>query len=143
MRAYAYRDGSSSEGGDTGRYTAEKRSLIEHRDTLNCYYDRAPIDDVILADLTSNSAAAGSAMSDAPPKKRYQSPDGGWGWLVVFASFVLQTLSIGVTYTFGILLSELMSFFNASESTLAWIGSIQAALLYFTGGCLLQLGSPP
>ena len=62
-----------------------------------------------------------------------RAPDGGWGWWVVFASFVQQALSIGVTYTFGVLLVDLLRYFDEKESTMAWIGSIQPCLLYFTG----------
>ena len=60
-------------------------------------------------------------------------PDGGWGWVVCFASFMLQALTIGVTYTFGIIFVELLDYFDANEATASWIGSIQPCLLYFTG----------
>ena len=60
-------------------------------------------------------------------------PDGGWGWLVCFGSFTLQALTVGITYTFGIIFVELLDYFKTTESTAAWIGSIQPALLYFTG----------
>lgn len=60
-------------------------------------------------------------------------PDGGWGWLVVLASFILQALTIGITYTFGVLFVALLDEFGESEATTSWIGSIQPALLYFTG----------
>jgi len=68
-----------------------------------------------------------------PPCLRPRSPDGGWGWVVVLSSFLLQLLTIGITYTFGILLTELVNEFNVDMSTAAWIGSIQPCLLYFTG----------
>lgn len=68
----------------------------------------------------------------------HRAPDGGWGWLVVAASFTLQALTIGITYTFGVLFVDLLDYFKESESTTAWIGSIQPALLYFTG----IVGSP-
>lgn len=72
------------------------------------------------------------------PTKRQQSsngvpPDGGYGWVVVFASFMLQALTIGITYTFGVMFVDLLEAFGAGESTTSWIGSIQPALLYFTG----------
>lgn len=62
-----------------------------------------------------------------------RAPDGGWGWMVVLASFIQQALSIGITYTFGILMVDLLAYFHEDESKTAWIGSIQPALLYFTG----------
>ena len=63
-------------------------------------------------------------------------PDGGWGWVVVLSSFTLQALTIGITYTFGIMYVELLNNFQASRSDTAWIGSIQPCLLYFTGRVL-------
>ena len=63
----------------------------------------------------------------------HEVPDGGWGWAVCFASFLLQLLTIGITYTFGILFVDLLEYFGESEATTAWIGSIQPCLLYFTG----------
>ncbi len=60
-------------------------------------------------------------------------PDGGWGWLVVIGSFMLQGITVGITYTFGILYVELLDDFKESESLTAWIGSIQAFLMYSTG----------
>lgn len=60
-------------------------------------------------------------------------PDGGYGWVVVFAGFMLQTLTKGITYTFGVLFVDLLDFYQAGASTTAWVGSIQAALLNFTG----------
>jgi len=74
-----------------------------------------------------------------------RAPDGGWGWVVVFASFVQQALSIGVTYTFGVLLVDLLRYFDEKESTTAWIGSIQPCLLYFTGDMIIYdaLSSEP
>lgn len=60
-------------------------------------------------------------------------PDGGWGWVVVASSFILQGLTIGITYTFGVIFVDLLEYFGESQSTTAWIGSIQPALLYFTG----------
>ena len=64
---------------------------------------------------------------------KYHAPDGGWGWVVVLSSFVLQGLTSGSTYTFGIMYVELLAYFQASRSATAWIGSIQPCLLYMTG----------
>ena len=60
-------------------------------------------------------------------------PDGGWGWVVCFGSFMLQALTIGITYTFGIIFVELLEYFDTTEAEASWIGSIQPCLLYFTG----------
>ncbi|CAD5116583.1 DgyrCDS5460 [Dimorphilus gyrociliatus] len=59
--------------------------------------------------------------------------DGGYGWLIVLASFVNQALTVGITYTFGVILVKLLDTFKSEESTTAWIGSIQSCLLYLVG----------
>ena len=60
-------------------------------------------------------------------------PDGGWGWFIVLSSFLLQALTIGITYTFGVIFVKFMDVFGADEATTSWIGSIQPCLLYLTG----------
>jgi len=63
-------------------------------------------------------------------------PDGGYGWVICMSAFVIQFYTIGVTYTFGVLMVALMDpiqGFGTSETVTAWIGSIQPFLLYFTG----------
>ena len=72
-------------------------------------------------------------MAVSSQVSHYAVPNGGWGWVVVLASFTLQALTIGITYTFGIMYVELLEYFQASRSATAWIGSIQPCLLYFTG----------
>jgi len=63
----------------------------------------------------------------------YVAPDGGWGWVVVFGAFVLQALTVGSAFTFGVLYVELLDVFGQPEGVTAWIGSIQTSLLYLTG----------
>lgn len=71
-------------------------------------------------------------------------PDGGWGWMVVFAAFLLNTVSEGVSFSFGLLYSEFLVEFEASKSATSWIGSLFIAmpLLAGTNFCItLQLQS--
>lgn len=50
--------------------------------------------------------------------------DGGWGWMVVLASFVAHMIADGCGFSFGVLFSELLEVFGESKSTTAWIGSL-------------------
>ena len=50
-------------------------------------------------------------------------PDGGWGWVILFASFVSSVIVDGVCFSFGIFLLEFLDYFGASKSRTAWIGS--------------------
>lgn len=68
----------------------------------------------------------------------YTPPDGGWGWAVVFGSF----LSIGFSYAFPksltIYFTEIQKYFSISYSEIAWVSSIMLATMY-AGGNFIYL----
>lgn len=66
-------------------------------------------------------------------KTKQKIPDGGWGWLVVIACFVINMMSDGVSFTFGLLYIEFLHEFKASKSATAWIGSLFMALPLLAG----------
>ena len=43
-------------------------------------------------------------------------PDGGWGWVIVIASFLCNFVLDGIAYSFGILLVPLVKHFGATRS---------------------------
>ncbi|CAG7838149.1 unnamed protein product [Allacma fusca] len=69
----------------------------------------------------------------AKTKRVADPPDGGWGWLVVFASFMIHVIADGVAYTFGLFVSEISSNLGSSKSATAWIASIMAGVTYGAG----------
>ncbi|XP_067136610.1 monocarboxylate transporter 9-like isoform X1 [Centruroides vittatus] len=64
---------------------------------------------------------------------QFKPPDGGWGWVVVFASFMVSFVADGITHSFGLLFVEFFDFFGASKSTTAWAGSLFFSLPLLTG----------
>nr|XP_023024051.1 uncharacterized protein LOC111512180 [Leptinotarsa decemlineata] len=74
-----------------------------------------------------------SEISIFVEKTKQKIPDGGWGWLVVLACFVINMLSDGVGFTFGLLYIEFLHEFGASKSATSWIGSLFMALPLITG----------
>ncbi|XP_030376737.1 monocarboxylate transporter 13 [Scaptodrosophila lebanonensis] len=54
-------------------------------------------------------------------------PDGGWGWLVLFGSMMVNILIPGTIKSFGVLFIEFLEAFQASQTKAAWI----PALCYF------------
>nr|AKN21509.1 slc16a-14 [Schmidtea mediterranea] len=59
--------------------------------------------------------------------------DGGWGWVVVFASFMVHVLADGVTYSFGVLTTEFISHFGASREAVGWMASILVGMTLSAG----------
>jgi hypothetical protein len=60
-------------------------------------------------------------------------PDGGWGWVVVFASFMIHVIADGVTYTFGIFYFEILNYYGTSNAMTAWVASIMCGTTYCVG----------
>lgn len=60
-------------------------------------------------------------------------PDGGWGWVIVLGAFVINVITDGCSYSFGVLFSYLLDYFQKSRSTTAWIGSVFCAVPLLCG----------
>ncbi|CAM1312339.1 Mct1 (predicted) [Pycnogonum litorale] len=60
-------------------------------------------------------------------------PDGGWGWMVVFASFIIHVIADGITYTFGIYYVEFLDYFHQSNAKTSWILSILSGVTLSIG----------
>jgi MFS family permease len=55
-------------------------------------------------------------------------PDGGYGWVIVFACALLTWWFVGTTYCWGVIQGALVEQKLSSASTLSWIGSLAVAL---------------
>uniref|UniRef100_A0A4W4FI60 Monocarboxylate transporter 7 n=1 Tax=Electrophorus electricus TaxID=8005 RepID=A0A4W4FI60_ELEEL len=66
------------------------------------------------------------------PKVYSEVPDGGWGWIVAMAFFIVEAFTYGVIKSFGIFLKDLMCEFNESNSRVSWIISICVFVMTFT-----------
>ncbi|XP_070534501.1 monocarboxylate transporter 13-like isoform X2 [Ptychodera flava] len=59
-------------------------------------------------------------------------PDGGWGWMVVLATFMSCFLSAGSGYAFGVLYVAFLGAFGKSKAETAWIAGINAIVSVVT-----------
>ncbi|XP_076658055.1 uncharacterized protein LOC143362097 isoform X2 [Halictus rubicundus] len=60
-------------------------------------------------------------------------PDGGWGWVVVVAAFIVNLIGDGVTFSFGVIYVEFLNYFDEGKFKTAWIGSIFMAMPLLCG----------
>jgi len=60
-------------------------------------------------------------------------PDGGWGWVVVIASFTCNLILDGIAYTFGVLLNPLVKDFDSDSATVSWVGSLLCGTYMLSG----------
>lgn len=56
-------------------------------------------------------------------------PDGGYGWVVIFASAMLTFWFVGTTYCWGVFQAALVEQGVSSASTLAFVGSLTTACI--------------
>ncbi|KAI8518480.1 hypothetical protein Bbelb_044970 [Branchiostoma belcheri] len=67
---------------------------------------------------------------------RYTKPlDGGWGWAVVLAVFMIGACTLGVIRSFGVFFEEFTAQFNQSATATSWVISVCLGITF--GGTLL------
>lgn len=64
-------------------------------------------------------------------------PDGGYGWVIVFASFMCNLIVDGIAYTFGCFLGEFVTYFNEGKGRVAWVGSLLSGV-YLSAGPIVS-----
>jgi hypothetical protein len=63
-------------------------------------------------------------------------PDGGYGWVILCASFFVNFLVDGVCFSFGIFFLEFLEHFGESKETTSWVGSVLNGMYLFLGKLL-------
>ncbi|KAA8585756.1 hypothetical protein FQN60_004450, partial [Etheostoma spectabile] len=66
------------------------------------------------------------------PKVYPEVPDGGWGWAVAMAFFVVEVCTYGTLKSLGVFLQDLMEEFGESNSRVSWVISICIFIFTFT-----------
>eukprot|EP00090_Calanus_glacialis_P041215 TRINITY_DN7249_c0_g1_i1.p1 TRINITY_DN7249_c0_g1~~TRINITY_DN7249_c0_g1_i1.p1 ORF type:complete len:452 (-),score=90.60 TRINITY_DN7249_c0_g1_i1:690-2045(-) len=69
---------------------------------------------------------AGAALLNVEETKPdpYAAPDGGWGWVVMIASFMCCLVLDGIAYVFGVFLLPLMEKYEVDNATMSGVGSV-------------------
>ena len=74
----------------------------------------------------SNSLSRTSSTTTTMSSSTYSftAPDGGWGWVIVIASFLVNMIADGITFSFGVLFIELQKEFAESKAVTAAVVSL-------------------
>ncbi|XP_068631881.1 monocarboxylate transporter 9-like [Battus philenor] len=76
---------------------------------------------------TSSSDDEDLSIAEARP------PDGGWGWVVVFASFMVNLIADGITFSFGVFYPHFLEYFGEGKGKTALIAGIFMAMPLLSG----------
>lgn len=60
-------------------------------------------------------------------------PDGGWGWVVMIASFFNNFILDGISYCFGVFLYEYVNYFDSSISSTSLANSLLCGIYLLVG----------
>uniref|UniRef100_A0A1B6C2J0 Major facilitator superfamily (MFS) profile domain-containing protein n=1 Tax=Clastoptera arizonana TaxID=38151 RepID=A0A1B6C2J0_9HEMI len=85
---------------------------------------------------STNSGSSSSSYEDDSSSGNFsdtRAPDGGWGWVVVFAAFMVNLIADGITFSFGVIFVEFLHYFGEGKSKTAWIGSLFMAMPLLSG----------
>lgn len=77
--------------------------------------------------------------SRAPPEQAPQIPDGGWGWVVVAASFLVATVADGLAFSYGLIHDRFVLHFKTSEAKTSLIGSLFISVPLIAGPIMSAL----
>ena len=74
-----------------------------------------------------------SDMANGHTNEMLVGPDGGWGWVIVLAAFVVQFMAGGLVQSFSPLYIALRRYFNSSAEDTSWVVSILSCLIFLMG----------
>lgn len=70
-------------------------------------------------------------------------PDGGWGWVIVAASFMCNLFVDGIIFSFGVFLNDISDAFAVSKARVALVGSLQSGFYLMAGQWQKRNINPP
>ncbi|KAL3273689.1 hypothetical protein HHI36_015119 [Cryptolaemus montrouzieri] len=114
-------------------------SLDEEKPILRVQFNKEEIQNDLVKDHLSNStesissSSSSSSDSESLEYSEARPPDGGWGWVIVAASFMVNLIADGITFSFGIIFMEFVDYFNEDRGTTAVVGGLFMAMPLLSG----------
>ncbi|VDN12889.1 unnamed protein product, partial [Dibothriocephalus latus] len=59
-------------------------------------------------------------------------PEGGWGWIVVFGSFLVHLIADGICYAFGVFTPAIVDYYGASRQLVGWLNSALVGISFIS-----------
>lgn len=83
--------------------------------------------------LDEDSFTSVSTSMTLVTKNKPKIPDGGFGWVIVLASFIISVIIDGIAFSFGLIYTELLNYFEESKTKTAWIGAFHLSVPLLAG----------
>lgn len=90
---------------------------------------KSSLTDVCNSVRNSNSGERPCIQSSATSS----APDGGYGWIIVVASFMCQFIVDGTAFSFGVFSPEFEVYFSSSSGKTSLVGSVLSGSYLLTG----------
>jgi hypothetical protein len=74
-----------------------------------------------LTTISSEASDTESFASSTHHSSKKKIPDGGYGWVIVFASLMVSLIADGVSFSFGLVYTELLDYFKEGTTKTAWV----------------------
>ncbi|XP_035902459.1 uncharacterized protein LOC118507701 [Anopheles stephensi] len=127
-------------GGEGGERTALVGGPYGQGIGTGAMEPQSPVGSILSHGSAASSSSSGSSSSSSSNENsslgayaEARPPDGGWGWVVCFASFMVNLIADGVTFSFGVMYIELLSYFGEGKGKTAWVGSLFMAMPLLCG----------
>ena len=118
--------------GDTNKLNGASVANGNHNDNHRASGDHT--EELLLRNTTDNPKAleAQEDLANNEPGPPIP-PDGGYGWVVMLASFMVNVIVDGVCFSFGIFYLEFLDYYGDSKAKTSVVGSVLNGM-YLTMG---------
>ena len=126
-------DTTAEASGHKVSFSPVRMAKIDHRSPTRRKGRNRTLSENSTTSKTLSMASSVVSVSPSMDSSVYVAPDGGYGWMVVAASFFVNMIADGVTFSFGIMFEEFQTEFASSAAETAGVVSVFHAVPLLTG----------